>query len=121
MGLTPRINIEEQILARDEEIEKLYTQLDSLQASMEYVKEISVENEAIARALIDTTTVDEVVSLGKEVGGKWMVHSIDDVYFLGSDLVFIRIDDGHVPAVAVLRIPDPDQPRNWRMLWADYE
>ncbi|MBN2379866.1 hypothetical protein JXM67_08715 [candidate division WOR-3 bacterium] len=121
IGLTPRMNLEEELGAKDTVIQELYSQLDSLKASMEYVEEMSTEHEQIITALVDTTTVDEVVTLGKEVGGKWQVHSIDDVYLLGDELVFIRIDDGHVPAVALLRIPDPRDHHNWRMLWGEYE
>jgi len=121
ISITPRSNLEADINAKDTVIENLHNQLDSLKASLEFVEAETRGNEKILTALIDTTFVDKVVTLGKEVGGKWQVHSADDVYFLGGDLVFLRIDDGHVPAVALLRVPDAKNYRNWRMIWADYE
>jgi len=121
IALTPRANLAEQIEAKTAEIESFQAQLDSLKGTMEQTSKLSPEHEAILTALLDPEIADEVVTLGKEVGGKWQVNSVDDVYFLGGELVFVRIDDGHIPAVVLLRIPDHKNPRNWRMLWGDYE
>ncbi len=121
IALTPRANLAEQIEAKTAEIESFQAQLDSLKGTIEQTSKLSPEHEAILTALLDPEITDEVVTLGKEVGGKWQVNSVDDVYFLGGELVFVRIDDGHILAAALLRIPDHKNPRNWRMLWGDYE
>ncbi|TKJ42870.1 hypothetical protein CEE36_06285 [candidate division TA06 bacterium B3_TA06] len=121
IALTPRANLAEQIEAKTQEIESFQAQLDSLKGTIEQTSKLSPEHEAILTALLDPEIADEVVTLGKEVGGKWQVNSVDDVYFLGGELVFVRIDDGHIPAAVLLRIPDHKNPRNWRMLWGDYD
>jgi len=123
IALTPRSNLEHDIEAKTAEIESLEVQLDSLKGTIEQTSKLSPEHEAILKALLDTEEgiVDEIIPLGTEVGGKWQVQSMDDVYFLGNDLLFIRIDDGHILAAALLRIHDAANPRNWRMLWSDYD
>ncbi|TET21249.1 MAG: hypothetical protein E3J71_10490 [Candidatus Stahlbacteria bacterium] len=123
IALTPRANLAEQIEAKTAEIESFQAQLDSLKVTIEQTSKLSPEHEAILTALLDTEEgiLDEIIPLGTEVGGKWQVQSMDDVYFLGNDLLFIRMDDGHILAAALLRIHDAANPRNWRVLWADYE
>ena len=123
IALTPRSSLEHDIEAKTAEIESLEVQLDSLKGTIEQTSKLSPEHEAILKALLDTEEgiVDEIISLGTEVGGKWQVQSMDDVYFLGNDLLFIRMDDGHILAAALLRIHDAANPRNWRMLWSDYD
>jgi hypothetical protein len=123
IGLTPKMNLAAEIEAKTAAIDSLKVQIDSLNKMMEQASQISPEHEAILKALLDTEeeVVNEIMPLGTEVGGKWQVHSIDDVYFLGNDLLFMRVDDGHIEAAALLRINDAANPKNWRLLWADYE
>jgi hypothetical protein len=123
IGLTPRMNLAAELQAKTAAIDSLEVQIDSLNKMMEKASRISPEHEAILAALLDTQEeiVDEIIPLGAEVGGKWQVHSMVDVYFLGNDILFIRVDDGHIPAAALLRINDAANPKNWRLLWADYE
>jgi len=123
IGLIPRDNLAEELEAKTVEIEYLQVQLDSLNAMFALASKISPEHEAIVMALLDTEEeiVDDLVPLGTEVGGKWQVHSMDDVYFLGNDMVFIRMDDGHIPGAALIRINDAANCKNWRVLWSDYD
>lgn len=123
IGLTPRMNLAAEIEAKTAAIDSLQVQIDSLKKMMEQASQVSPEHEAILKALLDTKEgiADEIIPLGTEVGGTWQVHSMDDVYFLGNELVFIRMDDGHIQAAALLRIHDAKNPKDWRVLWADYE
>jgi hypothetical protein len=123
IGITPRDNIEAQLEAKTAQIEVLETKLDSLTSLFEEVSKLPDEQAAMIDVLLDTVVVDDLISLGKEVGGKWQVQSVEDIYFLDDNLLFIRIDDGHIPAMALVRLDNvgkPDNFRNWTMLWADY-
>ncbi len=114
-------NLETEILAKTKEIKNLETKIDSLKAQMNQAKDISPAYTAILRRILIPDTLNEAVSLGTAVGGRWSVRSSDDVIFLGEDLLFIRMDDGHLEGMALLKVPDTSDLKTWRTLWAEYQ
>lgn len=121
INLTPRSNIEAELAAKTARIDTLEGKLDSLAFLIQNAKEISPRYEEMLKQMMDTDTLNKAIALGTSVGGRWQLHSADDVVFLDSNLVFAHIDDGHVPAVVLLRILNPARTKTWKMLWGEYE
>lgn len=121
LGTTPRLNLEEELELKSRQVDSLQVQLDSLRSQLMNAKDISPVYAATLKRILDPDTLNEVMSLGTAVGGKWSVRSAEDVTFLGSDLVFIRMDDGHLVGMALLRVPDTADLKSWRTLWGEYE
>lgn len=113
-------NLEDEIQSKAREIKRLETKIDSLKSQMSQARDISPAYTAILRRILIPDTLNEVISLGTAVGGEWSVRSSDDVIFLGEDLLFIRMDDGHLEGMALLKAPDTADLKTWRTLWAEY-
>ncbi len=121
IGLTPRKNLGEELTKKTSQIQGLRLKLDSLQNLLPQVSQLSNQHETLMRKILQTDAVDELLALGKEVGGKWQVHSFNDIYILRDNYVFLKVDDGHIPAAALLYIMDVEDLSTWKVLWEDYE
>lgn len=121
LGPVSHTNFEKELSEKTKQIKILGTKIDSLSAELKQAKEISPSYTAILKKILDPDTLNEIISLGTAVGGQWSVKSADDVVFLEENLLYLRMDDGHLAGMALVKAPDTGDTKSWRTLWSEYE
>lgn len=120
LGFKPQKGIADELGAKTAEIETMQAQVDSLIAEMEAARVLDPHYEESLKLLMQPDSLNKIVTLGTALGGTWLIYGVEDVTFLERGLAFVRIDDGHLAGMALLRVGDANNTKTWSTLWADY-
>lgn len=72
--------------------------------------------ETILNAVVNNPQIATLIPRKSPMGGTWIVGSRDDVQFLGSGLVAIDYEDGHVAGRLLVKVDDPHDLKTWKVL-----
>src|SRR5262245_61058640 len=71
---------------------------------------------AVTRTAVGHKGIARLTRRAPVLGGRWFVGSARDVRFLGSTLVSIDYEDGHVAGRLLARVGDPADVSTWEVL-----
>jgi hypothetical protein len=72
--------------------------------------------QAILREVINNPKIGQLIPHKPVLGGTWRIGEAEDVHFLGSGLVALDYEDGHVAGRLVVHVVNPHDLTTWKVV-----